>query len=70
MPREHYSRQREFHLRLLDDLVSNYGDVAANSYLPATIEKKEIQCFETGGECDRGVSTGVAPAPSKPAHQW
>lgn len=35
-----------FDLRLLDDLVSNYGDFAANSYLPATIEKKDIQSFE------------------------
>jgi hypothetical protein len=35
-----------FDLRLLDDLVSNYGEFAANSYLPATIEKKEIQIFE------------------------
>ncbi|MGZ8465845.1 MAG: hypothetical protein ACXWXT_09900, partial [Candidatus Binatia bacterium] len=35
-----------FDLRLLDDLVSNYGEFAANPYLPATIEKKEIQSFE------------------------
>jgi hypothetical protein len=35
-----------FDLRLLDDLVSNYGEFAANPYLPANIEKKEIQSFE------------------------
>ena len=35
-----------FDLRLLDDLVSNYGEFAGNSYLPATIEKKEIESFE------------------------
>ena len=35
-----------FDLRLLDDLVSNYGEFAGNPYLPATIEKNEIQSFE------------------------
>ncbi len=35
-----------FDLRLLDDLVSNYGEFAANPNLPATIEKKEFQSCE------------------------
>jgi len=42
-----------FDLRLLDDLVSNYGEFAANPNLPATVKKKELQNF--------------APAPSAAA---
>jgi len=35
-----------FDLRLLDDLVSNYGEFAANPNLPATVKKKDLQHFE------------------------
>ena len=35
-----------FDLRLLDDLVSNYGEFASSPNLPATIKNKELQAFE------------------------
>jgi len=35
-----------FDLRLLDDLVSNYGEFASNPNLPATINKKDLQPVE------------------------
>jgi hypothetical protein len=35
-----------FDLRLLDDLVSNYGEFASNPNLPATVKKKELQSLE------------------------
>jgi len=35
-----------FDLRLLDDLVSNYGEFASNPNLPATVKKKELQSVE------------------------
>ena len=35
-----------FDLRLLDDLVSNYGEFASSPNLPATIKKNELQAFE------------------------
>lgn len=35
-----------FDMRLLDDLVSNYGDFAANPNLPATVKKNELQTLE------------------------
>ena len=41
-----------FDLRLLDDLVSNYGEFAGNHYLPATIDKNEIQSFEPAANLD------------------
>ena len=35
-----------FDLRLLDDLVSNYGEFASSPNLPATISNKELQAFD------------------------
>ena len=35
-----------FDLRLLHDLVSNYGEFASNPNLPATVKKKELQSME------------------------
>ena len=35
-----------FDLRLLNDLVSNYGEFASNPNLPATVKKKELQSVE------------------------
>jgi len=35
-----------FDLRLLDDLVSNYGEFASNPNLPATVTKNELQSLE------------------------
>jgi hypothetical protein len=36
-----------FDLRLLDDLVSNYGEFVSSPNLPATIKKKEQQSFDS-----------------------
>ena len=39
-----------FDLRLLDDLVSNYGEFASSPNLPATIKKKELETFEPAAD--------------------
>lgn len=51
-----------FDLRLLDDLVSNYGEFASNPNLPATVKKKELQSFEPATH----ETHEVKPGPSKP----
>lgn len=50
-----------FDLRLLDDLVSNYGEFAANPNLPATIEKKEFQ------SCEPAASAAEEFQPEQPS---
>ncbi len=50
-----------FDLRLLDDLVSNYGEFAANPNLPATIENKEIQ------SCEPAASAAEEFQPEQPS---
>jgi len=37
-----------FDLRLLDDLVTNYGEFASNPNLPAMVKKNELQSVEPG----------------------
>lgn len=61
-----------FDLRLLDDLVSNYGEFASNANLPATVKKREIQSVISAAndaheaEPEHSVSVeAVAPAVRK-----
>jgi hypothetical protein len=50
-----------FDLRLLDDLVSNYGEFASNPNLPATVKKKELQSFEPAANETHQAALGLSP---------
>jgi hypothetical protein len=44
-----------FDLRLLDDLVSNYGEFVSNPNLPATVNKKALQPLQPAAAENQGV---------------
>ena len=51
-----------FDLRLLDDLVSNYGEFVSSPNLPATIKKNELQSFDPAAN----ETLEIQPEPSSP----